>query len=131
MEKKNVFVLALALLALLAIAGCTEPAVTGENAAVQLRVYNANGEIIFDGAQDFEKGTNAFEAMKGMVSVEYEEFDFGAMVTGIEGNSAPEGYYLALHVNGEYASKGITDYTIEEDMLIEWKMEKLEDFGLS
>jgi len=110
-----------------------EPVITGvpgETAVVSFSYVGEDGQIILEEEFEVSKGTNAFEAMRHEMNVDYTQYAFGSMVNSIEGVSAPEGYYLALYVNGEYAMKGISDYIIDEDISIEWKAEKIEDFGL-
>ncbi len=132
---EKTFLAAIALL-LISTAGCvqenaTAPTGAAEGNAVITHLYTGtDGGIISIEIIETEIGSNAFNAIKENVDIEFDEFDFGVMVNSIAGTPAPEGHYLGLYINGEYASKGIADYTVEENMLIEWKTEKIEDFGL-
>ena len=64
--------------------------------------------------------------MKNNVKVEYDSYSFGVFVKSIDGASPPNKYYFALFVNGAYANKGISGYTISNDTVIEWKVQKIE-----
>lgn len=144
MTGKNVFALVSAMLVLLLLLGCTQPVQpsngsplsgtpnggTAEKSTVSFKYAGTEGEIIFEKQFDVSKGTNAFDVMRRNMQVDYDQYAIGVFVNSIEGTPAPEGYYLALYVNGEYAIKGIADYTIEEDISLEWKTEKIEAFGL-
>jgi len=69
--------------------------------------------------------------MHDLVEVSYEDYgSMGTFVKGINGIVPEQGYYLALYVDSVYASKGISSYSIEKDTLIEWKIEKIESYGL-
>lgn len=128
--------------ALLATAGCTQTAQPGQNtnlennnfgeaqtAVLSIKYFDSNNSILLIRNFEVEKGTNAFEAMKNNLQLEYEMFGNSAFITSIAGTPAPEGYYIALYVDGTYADKGISDYAIKKDTLIEWKTEAIEDFG--
>jgi hypothetical protein len=134
MEVKNkAFFAAVLLLLLVAASGCVQTAGNqgqAEKATVSLKYTDKDGATILEKSFLADKGTNAFEALKANVAVDYDTFAAGAFVKGIAGVAAPEGYYLALYVDGEYAQKGISDYTIEKDTAIEWKTESLESFGM-
>jgi len=75
------------------------------------------------------KGENAFEIMQKSLSVEFQNSTIGPFITSINGVKAGEGEYWALYVNGEYAQKGISLYTIDSDLNIEWKLEKASGFS--
>ncbi|MBI2597793.1 MAG: DUF4430 domain-containing protein [Candidatus Diapherotrites archaeon] len=109
--------------------GCTqqlenEAENTVQSAKFSLKV-SANGETLVDKALVLQKGTNALKAMKSAVKVQTQETSFGEFVTGIAGVQADSKHYWALYVNGKYAEKGIGQYTLEEDTLIEWQLEEI------
>lgn len=112
---------------LLLLSGCTQktdsPAGAGETARVTFTVTGYQGKIA-EKLVDAEKGANAFEVMKKNMNVEYAMYSLGPLITEIEG-AKPEGSdYWALYVDGNYAEKGIADYSLDKDMKIEWKIEK-------
>ena len=130
MKNMNFFVLVFGISLLLLAAGCTQVAEEKQGkAALSVKYFDKDGALVLDKSFEAEKGKNAFEAMSENIEVDYEMYETGAFVKGIAGVKTPEGYYLALYVNGEYASKGISDYTIDEDMSIEWKTKSIESFG--
>lgn len=103
----------------------------GERTVFSLKLFDSKGSLLLDKNQEVEKGINAFEAMQQAAEVEYEDYgSLGAFVKSIEGIKPGQGNYFALYINGVYANKGISSYSIKEETLIEWKIEKLEDFGL-
>jgi hypothetical protein len=119
-----------ALLVLAAIAGCTaaqqQTPQSGAEATVALKYLDASGAVFFEKSFSVPTGTNALEAMQQNVPMETETFSFGVMVKSVNGVAPPEGYYLALYMNGAYAEKGIQDYSIDRDTEIEWRTEKIE-----
>lgn len=74
---------------------------------------------------DVEKGANAFELMKKNFVLDYDEYPMGVFVKSIDNYKPEEDEYWALYVNGEYAEKGISQYIINEDINITWKIEKI------
>jgi len=96
-----------------------------------LKLFDREGQLVLDKSLEVEPGKNAFEAMHDLVEVSYEDYgSMGTFVKGINGIVPEQGYYLALYVDSVYASKGISSYSIEKDTLIEWKIEKIESYGL-
>jgi len=118
------------------LCGCTETIqnqpkqITEETVSFTIKYFDKDNAIILDKTIEIEKGTNAFEAMKENVTVEYEMYSLDAFVKSIAGITPPENYYLGLYVNGEYANKSISGYMIDANTIIEWKTEKIEDFGM-
>ena len=133
--KKEFFAIILAGLLLLAASGCvqaTQEQEAGQQAEtfnLSVKYFDESGAVVLDETISVEAGANAFEAMRENIEVDYEMSSYGAFVKGLGGVATPDNHYLALYVNGEYASKGIGDYTVDEDMLLEWKAESIESFG--
>ena len=133
--KKSNFVIAIAVMLLFVSAGClqtVEEAPAGDTTEtfnLSATYTDADGGVLLEKSFAVEKGTNAFDALKENVEVDFEMSSFGAFIKGLGGVETPEGYYLAMYVNGEYAEKGISDYTVDEDLQIEWTQESIESFG--
>lgn len=73
-------------------------------------------------------GTNAVDFMDEVVAVEYRRYPgVGVFVTSLCGIAAPKGAFWALSINGERATKGISDLTINEPIRIRWDLVKLEE----
>jgi len=81
---------------------------------------------IFDNEIETENGANAFEIMKNNFDLKFTEYEFGVFIEEINGIKPSESEYWALYINDESASKGIADYTINEDMGINWKIQSFE-----
>ncbi len=73
-----------------------------------------------------EKGINAFEQMKGIMDVNYTMYSFGPMITGINGETAPQNSYWALYIDGNYSMTGINQVILDKNMLIEWRIEQIQ-----
>lgn len=99
-----------------------------EKATVLLKYTDANGATILEKSFKVERGTNAFDAIKEKVALDYKMYHAGAFVKSIGGVKPPKGYYLALYINGKYADKGISSQVIKKDTVIEWKTESIESF---
>ena len=75
-------------------------------------------------ARTVADGSNAADVMKSLVTVK----DKGGLITSIAGVAAPKGYYWALYVNGKYATKGIGGYVVDAGILIDWRMDKIQNY---
>ncbi|MFH1234985.1 MAG: DUF4430 domain-containing protein [Candidatus Diapherotrites archaeon] len=117
-------------LAFLSLSACTD---TGQASLQQAKsgtakvhfVVEANGSTILDRTVAVEKGSNAFDAMRESLDIKFKEFEFGPFIEEIEGSRPGAGEFWALYVDGEMASKGIKDYSIEQDIDLRWKIEPL------
>lgn len=75
-------------------------------------------------ARTVAHGSNAAVVMKSLVTVK----DNGGFICSIAGLAAPKGYYWALYVNGKYATKGIGGYVVDASILIDWRMDEIQDY---
>lgn len=109
--------------------GCIQQQATGptaEKVTASFKAVDSEGAIILDKSVEAEKGANAFEEMKKIADLDYTMYSIGPFIEEIEGVAPTGAEYWALYVNGEYAGKGIADYTLDEDTVIEWRIESLE-----
>lgn len=123
--------IALALIALLA--GCTEaPQQNGtqnQNAQMQtvnIVVHNGDSETVYEKQIEANWHESLFAAMeRNSVPIEYKNYSFGAMITGINGNTPRENEYIAIYIDGEYAKSGISDIRIDKDTNVEFRFESV------
>jgi len=131
----KLFVMCLALFALLFIFGCTSSqnvsVVDANSVNVEVRLIDFSGVLVLGKNINSNLGVNAFDLMKSNFDVNYIDYPTGPFVTNVNNLDFNKDYYLALYVDGNYADKGINGYTINKNMLIEWKVESLSAFGLS
>lgn len=71
------------------------------------------------------EGKNALELLKDNHEVATDVYDFGELVTGIDGLSAEESNFWAFYINGEQAQVGAGDYQTKPEDTIEWKLEAI------
>ena len=73
-------------------------------------------------------GTEAADFMDEAVDMEVRRYPgVGVFVTSLCGVTAPKGTFWALSINGERATIGISDLTIDEPVHLRWALVKLED----
>jgi hypothetical protein len=75
---------------------------------------------------EVEKGANALEEMKKLFDLNYSMSQYGAFITGINGEQAPSDSYWAMYIDGNYAMVGISSLAIDKNMEISWKLEKIQ-----
>jgi len=112
--------------------GCLQ---TQENSTgvskVSVTIISDTNEVWFSGSSDFNKGLNAFDAMKqllGEQNISYDSYDFGVFVKGFMGRETPNDYFWSLSVNGSSADKGISSYSLDYDTNFSWELKKLESY---
>jgi hypothetical protein len=72
------------------------------------------------------EGKNALELLRVSHDVETQKFDFGELVTSIDGQASdPSANFWAFYVNGEMAQVGAGDYQTKSSDRIEWKLDSL------
>jgi hypothetical protein len=130
-SKLSLIFLLIVMVALVSLIGCTQihsvPVEVSGLTRLQITVRDTEGIPIFNEDQMLKPNTNAFEAVKELIdnNLTYKEYDFGVFVESILGITPKEDEFWSLYVNGEQAAQGISSYTISEDMLIEFKLEKI------
>jgi len=72
------------------------------------------------------EGKNALELLKESHEVETQKFDFGELVSSIDGQASdPSTNFWAFYVNGKMAQVGASDYQTKTSDTIEWKLDSL------
>lgn len=70
---------------------------------------------------------NAFDLLSSQVEVNYQEYDFGIFVDGLDGLMADKEHFWAFYVNGEFATKGVKQTTLQKGDLMEFKYQLIEE----
>jgi hypothetical protein len=131
---KKIFVLLILLLFVFAF-GCTQTveqssSVTDEKVNISFKYVDGEEVVLIEEEIEATKGINAFDFLKENFEVDYEEYAFGPFVKSFNGMVPSEGEYIALYVNGDYAEKGISEYVLNEDTLIEFRFESVSAFEM-
>ena len=106
-------------------AGMPAPA-SAEKVTVIVKATDAEGNVILDKVLDVEKGKTAFDAMKQADPLlgYKEDATYGVFISSINGVSPGQGdRYWALYVDGASALTGVSGIKLNENRLIEWKIE--------
>jgi hypothetical protein len=93
---------------------------------LSLKYTDENGTLLLEKNISVARRTNAFDAIKENVPVDFETTSFGPFIKSIGGIAPAQNYYLALYVNGQYADRGIAEYVLSEDTSIDWKTEAIQ-----
>ena len=96
----------------------------GYELTFDVTVYDAEEEQI-NSVEIQTNEENLFDALmaSGEIDLGYEESDFGAFITVIDGLEAEEGYFWAFYVDGEMSMVGVTDHVIEDGQSIMFRLE--------
>lgn len=112
------------------MSGCTstgQTSVAAEKANATIKIIGAEGNEIAGKIIQIEKGKNALDALKQAATVEAKTYiGMGSMVISINGITPDSGHYWALYVDGKFADKAIDAYIIDKDILVEFKLEKID-----
>lgn len=72
-------------------------------------------------------GTDAVDFMDEVVALEYRRYPgVGVFVTSLCGIAAPKGAFWALSIDGERATKGISELSIDRPVRIRWDLMKMD-----
>lgn len=76
------------------------------------------------------KGENALTLLKSMYKVETKDFgkDLGEFVESINDIKPAKDEFWAFYINGKSSQVGASQYTTNEEDLIEWKLEKINNY---
>jgi len=70
-------------------------------------------------------GQTAFDLLKESAQIEYQEFDFGVMVSEINGVATDDKHYWGLYVNDEYATAGASETVLKSGDTMKWIYEEI------
>lgn len=88
--------------------------------AVAPTTTNQTQAIVYQGVE----GKSALELLKANATVETQSFDFGEMVTSVNGIPSTSDYFWLYYVNGEPAQVGADTYITKSTDTIEWRYEQ-------
>ena len=118
-----------ALFLLLIVAGCTQETTTQEQISFTAQIYDAENNLVLEKEITTTAGENAFDALQeNDFPFEYEESTYGIFVTRVSGITPEEGTYVAIYVDDEYASVGLSDLELYNEMDLKFKIEEFPEF---
>lgn len=68
-------------------------------------------------------GQTAFELLKDNAEIEYQQYDFGVMVEGINGLKSDDQNYWALYINNNYSQVGADQVKLKAGDKVMWRYE--------
>lgn len=85
-----------------------------------LSIVDAGSGFSLSAEKEMSQGTNAFDAVRQIVSLEYAtDPQLGPFITGLAGVSPPAGW--RLYVDGEPSNFGIAGIALQDDTILEFK----------
>lgn len=75
-----------------------------------------------------EDGQTPFILLNENAEVEYDQYDFGAFITSINGKASTNEFYWALYVNDEYAQEASDKIVLKAGDQVEWRWEEVKAF---
>lgn len=88
------------------------------------KVMETTVSLSFEAMTD---GQTALDLLKESAQVEYQEFDFGVMITSINGVAADEKHYWGLYVNDKYATASASETVLKTGDTMKWIYEEISD----
>lgn len=73
-------------------------------------------------------GQTPFLLLNENAKVEYDQYEFGAFITSINGKASTSEFYWALYVNDEYAQEASDKIVLKVGDQVEWKWEEVKAF---
>ncbi len=116
---KKTLLLLLVVFVFVTLAGCQE------KESFTLKLLDLDGEVLVDESIYFEEDDQRgiLELIEASVDIDYDTFDFGVMVNGIEGYYPKEygasyNYYYQILVDGVASDVGISEIDYTKDMVL-------------
>ncbi|HQM15628.1 MAG TPA: DUF4430 domain-containing protein [Candidatus Woesebacteria bacterium] len=72
-----------------------------------------------------QDGQTPFSLLLAGAQVEYQQYDFGVFVKGINGQMANDNYFWAVYVDGEYATQASDKISLQSGSVVEWRWEEV------
>lgn len=97
------------------------------NVHVTMKVYDKSGTVFVNATREVSRHSNAFDVMREIVQVDFKTYaGLGPFVTSIAGVKPPPDQFWALYIDGTLSQLGIGNITVDNDILIEWKLTDLQ-----
>jgi len=74
-----------------------------------------------------QDGKNALELLLASHQVEYKHYDFGDMVTTIDGITPDSSHFWALYVNDQFSQVGASAYITKSTDTLRWQIDAVVD----
>ncbi len=138
---KKTYTLLLMLLSMVTLAGCQEDDVvvpTPDVNSFSFELVDLNGEKLIEETISFEEGSSesTLDLIETVVDVDYDTFDFGIMINGIDGHYPKEfgasyNYYYQILVDDVASTVGISEIEYVDGMKISFvEVSTLSEFDL-
>lgn len=94
--------------------------------SIGLQINKGDGSIPVTYTEQVVPGTTAMDLLtmvsqKNSFPITTKDFDFGTLITGINGLEATDNKFWLFKVNGESASVGAGDYSLQANDVIEFE----------
>lgn len=105
--------------ALLATQNNQSPTPTGSASPTPMATAQAFAAVSYPGVT----GKTAMELLKERHQVQTQKFDFGELVTSIDGQASTATRYWIVYVNGQQSTTGADALQTDPNQTIEWRLE--------
>lgn len=82
-------------------------------------------QILLNIEQD---SADAWQMLQNQAQVDFEQYDFGVFIKGINGLAADNKNYWAIYINDEFAQTGIDQLEVKKGDVVKLVYEKLENY---
>lgn len=93
-----------------------------EVSSVKVTSKDSGKTVAYEG----QDGKTALELLKNGADVKTQTFDYGEMVSSINGVTANESQFWGFYVNGEMAPVGAGEYKTKNGEEIKWQLEEID-----
>lgn len=93
-----------------------------EVSSVKIASKDSGKVVTYEG----QNGKTAMELLKSGADVKTETFDYGEMVSSINGVTANDSQFWGFYVDGEMAPVGASEYTTKNGEEIKWLLEEID-----
>ncbi|PKK87462.1 MAG: hypothetical protein CVV63_00915 [Tenericutes bacterium HGW-Tenericutes-8] len=122
---KRISVLLLTLLVVVGLMGCQQTPEKGDEISVTVELFD--GTLLYEGTFEIALNSSAEDLLVEYLEPTFETYSFGKMLTALSYQTyslTPEGQeYISFYVNGESSMVGVSDYLVQADDVLAFKLE--------
>ena len=126
---KVVLMTILVLLTIFSLTGCNKTETISDlpQKNMEVIVYDETGKVVYEKTTtvNANKLLDALEEIEDLIIVS-EDSVYGAFITSINDVKQGNNYFWNYYVNGEYATVGVSAYEVQDEDIIEFRLEKFE-----
>lgn len=124
--RKSITVLMILMVLCVSLTGCSRQT-DAKNLQISINIYDKENELIYSESIETTE-SKLFDTIKDIeeLSIKHEDSEYGKFITSIKGIEQGDNYYWNYYINSEYATVGVSSYSLENNDVFDFRIEKFE-----